>query len=309
MSQARYGSWGARAGALLLDGLIIGLVWAVVLGLIESTVGVGGFVGWLLWLVTAGVYCGLTMTRDGERNGQTFGKQAANVRVVRDDGKPITFKTVALREVGLKGVAWWLTFGIGWLVDVLWPLGEREQRSLHDLAVRTHVLDTSPAPQKAVWAPPMPQLAPPIARHLHAAYGLRGRIVALDHTLDDDMNGIVGALEASAGRAQQLWDALSETSPESLGQRLAQLEGSGKTELIDALRSQQAVQQRMHAQLERYRDEFERVLAEMETIRGHLVSASASNDVDNREQLTATVRALRDETHALADGTMAAYGE
>lgn len=43
----------------------------------------------------------------------------------------------------------------------------------------------------------------------------------------------------------------------------------------------------------------------METIRGHLVSASASTDVDNRELRTATVRTLRDETHALADGTMA----
>jgi hypothetical protein len=51
------------------------------------------------------------------------------------------------------------------------------------------------------------------------------------------------------------------------------------------------------------------VLAELETIRGHLVSASASTDNDNREQLTATVRALRDETHALSAGTMAAYGE
>jgi uncharacterized RDD family membrane protein YckC len=291
---------------VLLDGLIIGIIAVVLL----ATLGINGFLGWLLWLAASVGYHGLTMTRSGERNGQTLGKQVAGVRVVRDDGKPVTWGTVALREGALKGLGWWLTFGIGWLVDVLWPLGEREKRSLHDLAMRTHVVDTNPAPQpqpQVGWAPPMPQLAPPIARHLHAAYGLRGRIVTLDHTLDDDMNVIVRALETSAGRAQQLWDALSETSPDALGQRLAQLEGSGKTELIEALRSQQAVQQRMQDQLERYRDEFERVLAEMETIRGHLVSASASTDVDNREQLTATVRALRDETHALADGTMAAY--
>ena len=305
MSQVRYGSWGARAGALLLDGLIIGVIAAVLLGIF----GINGVLGWLLWLAIAVGYHGLLMSRSGEHNGQTLGKQAASLRVVRKNGQPVTFTSAALRDGLFKGVGWSFTFGLGALVDVLWPLGEREKRSLHDLASGTYVLDTSAAPQKAVWAPPMPQLAPPIARHLHAAYGLRGRIVALDQTLDDDMNGIVGALEASAGRAQQLWDALSEASPESLGQRIAQLEGSGKTELLDALRSQQAVQQRMHAQLDRYRDEFERVLAEMETIRGHLVSASASNDVDNRAQLTATVRALRDETHALADGTMAAYGE
>jgi uncharacterized RDD family membrane protein YckC len=304
----RYGSWGARAGALLLDGLIVGVVFAVLLAIL----GADGWVTLLAWLVALGAYTGLTMTRSGERNGQTLGKQAANVRVLRDDGQPITWKTVALREVGLKGIGWWITFGIGWLADILWPLGEGEQRSLHDLIVRTHVVDTSPAPQPQTplhWAPPMPQLAPPIAAHLNAAYGLRGRIVALDPSLGDDITVIVGALQTSAGRAQQLWDALSETSPEALQQRITRCEQAGKTELVEALRQQQAVQQRMDAQLNRYRDEFERVLAELETIRGHLVSASASTDNDNREQLTATVRALRDETHALSAGTMAAYGE
>ena len=308
----RYGSWGARAGALLLDGTIILVLLLLVLGLLEGALGLPGFVGWLVWLVVLGAYTGLTMTRDGEHNGQTIGKQATNIRVVRDDGKPITFKTVALREVGVKGVGWTITFGVGFMADILWPLGESKKRSLHDLIVRTHVVDTSPAPQPQTplhWAPPMPQLAPPIAAHLNAAYGLRGRIVALDPSLGDDITVIVGALQTSAGRAQQLWDALSETSPEALQQRITRCEQAGKTELVEALRQQQAVQQRMDAQLNRYRDEFERVLAELETIRGHLVSASASTDNDNREQLTATVRALRDETHALSAGTMAAYGE
>ena len=304
----RYGSWGARAGALLLDGLIVAVVFAILLAIL----GGDGWVTLLAWLVALGAYTGLTMTRGGERNGQTLGKQAVNVRVIRDDGQPITWKTVALREVGLKGIGWWITFGIGWLADILWPLGEGQNRSLHDLIVRTHVVDTSPAPEPQTplhWAPPMPQLAPPIAAHLNAAYGLRGRIVALDPSLGDDITVIVSALQTSAGRAQQLWDALSETSPEALQQRITRCEQGGKTELVEALRQQQAVQQRMDAQLNRYRDEFERVLAELETIRGHLVSASASTDNDNREQLTATVRALRDETHALSAGTMAAYGE
>lgn len=306
MSQARYGSWGARAGALILDGLIIGVIAVVLLAI----TGIGGFLGLLMWLAVSVAYHALTMTRSGEHNGQTFGKQAANLRVVRDDGQPITFTTAALREGGLKGLGWWFTFGVGFLIDTLWPLGERENRSLHDLAMSTHVLDTSPAPRPLVgWAPPMPQLAPPLARYLHAAYALRGKIVAHDAELADDMQLIVGALETSAGRAQQLWDALTESDPAALGERIARLEDSGKTDLIDALRSQQAVQQQMQDQLERYRDEFDRVLAEMETIRGHLVSASASSDNSNRENLTATVRTLRDETHALAAGTMAAHGD
>src|SRR6478735_364206 len=131
----RYGSWGARAGALLLDGLIVAVVFAILLAIL----GGDGWVTLLAWLVALGAYTGLTMTRGGERNGQTLGKQAVNVRVIRDDGQPITWKTVALREVGLKGIGWWITFGIGWLADILWPLGEGQNRSLHDLIVRTHV--------------------------------------------------------------------------------------------------------------------------------------------------------------------------
>ena len=188
----------------------------LVLGLLEGALGLPGFVSWLVWLVVLGAYTGLTMTRTVSTTARRIGKQATNIRVVRDDGKPITFKTVALREVGLKGVGWPITFGVGFMADVLWPLGESKKRSLHDLIVRTHVVDTSPAPQPQTplhWAPPMPQLAPPIAAHLNAAYGLRGRIVALDPSLGDDITVIVGALQTSAGRAQQLWDALSETSP------------------------------------------------------------------------------------------------
>ena len=87
------------------------MVFAILLAIL----GGDGWVTLLAWLVALGAYTGLTMTRGGERNGQTLGKQAVNVRVIRDDGQPITWKTVALREVGLKGIGWWITFGIGWL--------------------------------------------------------------------------------------------------------------------------------------------------------------------------------------------------
>jgi uncharacterized RDD family membrane protein YckC len=152
----QYGSWGARAGALILDGLIVGVVCA----LLFSVFGISGLTSWLLWLVVGSGYAGLTMTRSGERNGQTLGKQAANLRVVRDDGQPVGWTTALLRETGLKAVGWWVTLGVGAMLDVLWPLGERERRSLHDLIMHTHVLDTNPAPQPT-WAPPLPRLAPP----------------------------------------------------------------------------------------------------------------------------------------------------
>ena len=98
-----------------------------------------GAAWWLVALVVAIAYTGLTMTRKGPHNGQTLGKQAAGVKVMRDDGRPVSFKTAFVRDILLKYVGGNLTFGIGWIVDSLWPLGEKENRALHDLAVKTHV--------------------------------------------------------------------------------------------------------------------------------------------------------------------------
>jgi uncharacterized RDD family membrane protein YckC len=163
----RLATWGSRVGAALLDGLI---VWGIALAAltVAAAGGLPGGVWWLLLLIAFCAYYGATMTRKGAHNGQTFGKQTAGVRVVRDDGKPVTLGTVAARDVGLKFVAGNLTFGLGWLVDSLWPLGERENRALHDLAVRTHVVETRPAPrvqqiQPPPWGAPPPQLAQAIS--------------------------------------------------------------------------------------------------------------------------------------------------
>src|SRR5688572_14332082 len=149
----RYANWGSRVGAALLDGLI---VWAILfVAIIAAAIVAAPFGGagevsgpaWLLLsLLGASGYFGVTMTREGERNGQTLGKQAANIKVVRDDGKPVSAGTVATREVGLKFVVGTATFGIGYMIDTLWPLGERENRALHDLIVKTHVVDVTPAP-------------------------------------------------------------------------------------------------------------------------------------------------------------------
>src|SRR3954451_11500432 len=91
--------FGARLGATLVDLLI---VWALLLVCVpfaraaSVSLDIGGWL--LLYLVIGGIYCAATMTRTGPRNGQTIGKEAANIRVVRNDGRPVTLKTVVLRE-------------------------------------------------------------------------------------------------------------------------------------------------------------------------------------------------------------------
>ena len=91
--------------------------------------------------------------------------------------------------------------------------------------------------------------------------------------------------------------------------RLRELEGSGKTELIEALEHQLTVQRKMAAQLESFDDQMERIAVELDSIRGSLLSVSASTDVANQQRLAGDVRALRDELGSLAEGMSEAFEE
>lgn len=160
------------------------------------------------------------------------------------------------------------------------------------------------------------KLAPAIGDHLVAARGRERRIRdAIERAelpyaeVSTEVDGLVTLMEQSASRAQLLHEALEESPPDVVRKRLVQLEGSGKTELIEALRHQHSVQRKMEAQLERFYDEMERMVVELDTIRGSLVSVSASTDAGNQQRIAGDVRSLRDELDALASGMSEAFGE
>jgi uncharacterized RDD family membrane protein YckC len=71
---------------------------------------------------------------------------AVGIRVIRAGGEPMTFWFAMLREVLVKsllvGVVSSFTFGLAWLLDVLWPLWDEENRALHDFVVNTRVIKT-----------------------------------------------------------------------------------------------------------------------------------------------------------------------
>ena len=60
--------------------------------------------------------------------------------------------------------------------------------------------------------------------------------------------------------------------------------------------------QTMERQLQRQYDVMERVVVELDTVRGSLLSVSASDDSTNQEILAGEVRHLRDNMRAVADG-------
>jgi len=144
-------SWGSRLAAYLLDGLIL---FVPVILLTIAIVGVAagsdtgaivtGIVGFLAFLVVAFLYAPLLMAREGRCNGQTCGKQALGIRVIRDSGESMSFSAAALREIVVKGLGVGIASSIipfiPWFLNFFWPLWDDENRALHDMVCSTHVV-------------------------------------------------------------------------------------------------------------------------------------------------------------------------
>ncbi len=159
-------------------------------------------------------------------------------------------------------------------------------------------------------------LAPELREHLVAARAAHGRI---HDTIDtsklpyvevfQEVDKLVGMMEHSACRAQLLAGALRDTPTARVRDRLRSLHGSDKTELIDALEHQLAVQEKMQEHVNRFSDQMERVVIELDTIRGNLLAVAASTDAGNQQRLAAEVRSLRDGVGALSSSMDDAFRE
>jgi uncharacterized RDD family membrane protein YckC len=310
--------WWPRFGAWCLDGLIataISIVVIIPFGASADSNGDSSGIWALIAVVLCTAYYWLTMCRRGERNGQTLGKQAVGVRVIRTDGKPIGPGTVLLREVLLKFIVGWMTV-IGWLIDGLWPLVDGQHRALHDLAAGTQVFSdrprlTKPAP---IRAGPRRSVSPDIERYVTSARKAEGRIrEAIEQAelpyaeVAGEVDSLLVVMERSTHRAQLLHDALGDTPVASVEARLNELAGTDRRELIEALEQQLDVQRRMQSQLDRFKDEMERLVVELETIRGSLLNVSSSAYADNQQRMADRVRGLRDEMSAVATGMSAGF--
>jgi uncharacterized RDD family membrane protein YckC len=151
----RLSGWWSRVGAQLLDFLIVWVPGAIVL-IVLAALAAGAHGGARTALLIATIvasfvvlavhlfYAPLLMKREGRRNGQTWGKQIAGIRVIRADGEPMGFAQAALRQIIFKsfGVIVAATFVplFPWILNYLWPTWDEERRALHDLAADTRVV-------------------------------------------------------------------------------------------------------------------------------------------------------------------------
>jgi uncharacterized RDD family membrane protein YckC len=148
--------WWARVGAYLIDTLLMLAIATVVFFLVwaisgdAGTAGIGAAIAWgaAEYLFRGLVYAPALMARSGPHNGQTLGKQAVGIRVVRDDAQPMDYGRAAVREwvvitllIGIVGGTF--TGGIAPLIDYLWPLWEERNRAGHDIIASTMVFSAT----------------------------------------------------------------------------------------------------------------------------------------------------------------------
>lgn len=128
-----------RFGAIFLDGLLTMIPMYAIMGVVMYNASVNEtepspFLNLLgVPFAFAGfIYEGLMLQL---KRGQTLGKMALKVRVVRPDGSPIT-----------PGQAWGraamkMIFGCIWFVDYAVAFFTEEKTTLHDLVATTRVVD------------------------------------------------------------------------------------------------------------------------------------------------------------------------
>ena len=152
----RLAGWWSRVGAQVLDLLI---VWVpgggIIAGLAaaadsagssgaERTLLIATIVASFVVIAAHLFYAPLLMKRHGRHNGQTVGKQATGIRVIRADGEPMKFADAALRQIIFKSfggiVASTFVPLFPWILDYLWPTWDEQHRALHDLAANTRVV-------------------------------------------------------------------------------------------------------------------------------------------------------------------------
>jgi uncharacterized RDD family membrane protein YckC len=148
--------WWSRVGATMIDGVVMAILALLLVAAFFGAAGIDFFTGeaattsdyavsTLAWLAVTGlvglVYAPAIMART---NGQTLGKLACGIRVIRTNGDPVDWSFAAWREVGVKtlglGLAGSATFGFAYAVDYLWPLWDDQNRALHDMVVQSRVV-------------------------------------------------------------------------------------------------------------------------------------------------------------------------
>ncbi|HKP91087.1 MAG TPA: hypothetical protein VJT75_14055 [Thermoleophilaceae bacterium] len=158
-------------------------------------------------------------------------------------------------------------------------------------------------------------LAPPIAAQLTAVLEQEARIRDAIERADlpftevsDEVDTFVRAAERTAGRAELLYEYVTDQDPHQVEQRLRAVElaaeggDPSQRALAEALRAQLEAVRKAHHKLQGFYTEMERIAVELGNVRGQLLSVSAATEAVSQRELAGNVRDLREQMGAVADG-------
>ena len=141
-TQLRYGSILRRFVAVIIDGLIVAIPMYLLMGIVMFLFAVSGSEPNPILMNTITLpFTFISLAYEalmlGYKNGQTIGKMAMNVRVVRPDGSPIS-----------SGQAWGrvlmrTVLGCLVIVDYIPAFFTPERTTLHDMVAGTRVVDAA----------------------------------------------------------------------------------------------------------------------------------------------------------------------
>lgn len=140
-SQLQYATILRRFGATFLDGLLVAIPMYAIMGIFIFLPASRGqepspfmnLIGIPFALISL-VYEGLMLQF---KDGQTLGKMALKVRVVRPDGSPISTGQ-AWGRVGMRTI-----LGCLWIVDYIPAFFTPDKTTLHDMVAGTRVVDAN----------------------------------------------------------------------------------------------------------------------------------------------------------------------
>ena len=124
--------WRRLAAALYDSFLLIALYFVLTLAAVLMNDGEaveGTLVFWLLFLIAWGFFVKFWC-----RPGQTLGMQVWKIKVVTDDGLPLSWRQATARM--LMAMVSWLCLGLGFL----WCLVDKDGQSWHDRLTQTKLI-------------------------------------------------------------------------------------------------------------------------------------------------------------------------
>ncbi|WP_100405288.1 RDD family protein [Bacillus solitudinis] len=135
MVQRPAGFW-IRLGALILDGLIVGLsvlIVSLLIGIDSDGQSVFSGIVDILYSLLLPVFW----------YGYTVGKRICGIRIVKLDGSNVGFGTMLLRYI-VAGFVYVITLGIAYIVSIFMVAFRQDKRGVHDMIAKTYVTYEKP---------------------------------------------------------------------------------------------------------------------------------------------------------------------